>query len=286
MIIDVNSNRSRAVVDFTSPGFGKLVRLGRYNYNKTEMHLDNHVHKGMIEICYYDKGSQWFEVKNKRHLVKGGEVFIHYPDEVHGSGGYPEAKGTLYWLIMRVDPSEQINMPENATELLLRELLRLQRRHFKGGSSLKKLLEEIFTVIKSEDETSEIKQIRINLLVQSLLLKVIEYAKQKHADADNKRLQHVYQLVNHRLTEDISVSMLARESNLSESRFKNWFKELSGLTPMDYVQRKRVEYAVEQIKTGASISLKDLAYDLNFSSQQYFTTVIKKFTGKSPSELR
>ena len=88
------------------------------------------------------------------------------------------------------------------------------------------------------------------------------------------------------MTENMSIATLAKEANLSESRFKNWFKELSGFTPADYVQRKRVDYAVRKIKENPSVSLKDLAYDLNFSSQQYFTTVIKKFTGKSPRELR
>lgn len=286
MIIDVSKTKTRTIIDFTSSGFSKLVTLGKYNYNKSETLLDNHVHKDMIEICYYDKGSQWFEVRNKRYLVRGGEVFIHYPDEEHGSGKHPEAKGQLYWLIMQIEKSEHISIPQNSTGFLIRELLHIQRRHFKGGNILKKMLEEIFAAVRTENETNEIKHIRITLLVQSLLLKVIEFAKQKNIDTDNERLQKVYELVNARLTEDISVSMLAKETNLSESRFKNWFKELSGLTPMDYVQRKRVEYAVRQIKTGAFTSLKDMAYGLNFSSQQYFTTVIKKFTGKSPSELR
>jgi AraC-like DNA-binding protein len=35
-----------------------------------------------------------------------------------------------------------------------------------------------------------------------------------------------------------------------------------------------------------SIRCKDIAYDLNFSSYQYFTRVVMKFTGKSPKELR
>lgn len=148
------------------------------------------------------------------------------------------------------------------------------------------MLEEIFHAVKAKGETPHIKQIRITLLTQLLLLKLIEYANKKSNDTDNERIQKVYDLIGKRMTEKLSITTLAKEANLSESRFKNWFKELSGFTPVDFVQRKRVDYAIRKIKEDPSTSLKDLAYELNFSSQQYFTAVVKKFTGKSPKELR
>jgi len=73
-----------------------------------------------------------------------------------------------------------------------------------------------------------------------------------------------------RLTENISITSLAKESNLPESRFKNSFKEISGFIPVDYVQRERVDYAVRKIREDDGVSLKDVAYELNFSSQQFF----------------
>jgi len=286
MRIDVKSTKTRTIIDFTRIGFTELVVLGKYNYNRAETRLEDHVHADMIEICYYDKGSQWFAVNNKRYLVRGGDVFIHFPGEVHGSGGYPEAKGSLYWFIMKGAKTKALRSDQGNTSYLIRKLISMKRRHFRGGNTIKKMLEEIFNAVKAKEETAHVKQIRITLLSQLLLLKLIEYANKKSNDTDNERLQKVYDLIDKRMTENMSIATLAKEANLSESRFKNWFKELSGFTPVDFVQRKRVEYAIQRIKENPSISMKDLAYDLNFSSQQYFTTVVKKFTGKTPKELR
>jgi AraC-like DNA-binding protein len=205
---------------------------------------------------------------------------------MHGSGGFPEAKGCLYWFILKASAKNVSPTGEAYTAYLVRQLIKQKRRHFRGGLILKKMLEEIFSAAARKGETPKINEIRIALLTQLFLLKVMEYAGKKTTDTDNERLQKVNSLIASQLTENITIAELAKEANLSESRFKNWFKEISGFTPVDYVQRERVEYAVRKIKEDEGVSLKELAYELNFSSQQYFSTVVKKFTGKSPRELR
>lgn len=286
MQIDIKSTKTRTIIDFSKAGIEDLVVLGKYNYNRAEKNLEDHVHAGMIEICYYDKGSQWFGVDNSRYLVKGGDIFIHFPGEIHGSGEYPESKGCLYWFIIKCPGDRRIVARPAHTGYLVRELTEMNRRHFRGGNAVKKILEEIFKAMKEKGQREPIRNIRITLLAQLFLLTVIEFAGKKRNETDNERLRKVYDLIDRKITEDITIAMLAREAYLSESRFKNWFKEVSGFTPVDYVQRKRVDYAVRKIKEYPDISFRDLAYDLNFSSQQYFTTVVRKFTGKSPKEFR
>src|SRR2546428_920670 len=142
MQLDTNSTFNRRIIDFSGYGYKDLQVLGRYNYNRSQDKLSSHVHEGMIEICYYDKGIQYFEVSGKQYLVKGGEVFIHFPDEVHGSGGHSEGKGTLYWLIIKINKTNQDNL-----YVLCNQLIEKNRRHFKGGKELKKKLEDIYAAI-------------------------------------------------------------------------------------------------------------------------------------------
>lgn len=283
MRVQVNNARTRTIIDFEKSGFKELVALGKYNYNKAEHILENHVHEEMVEICYSDKGTQWFAVQDQRYLVRGGDIFIHYPNELHGSGGYPEEKGSLYWFILKVPSAKGKYTP---TGYLIKELLQIKRRHFRGDSNIKKMLEEIFKTSKLKNESDEMIHIKTTLLTQVFLLQVLELAKQRTNKTDNERLQKIFDLISDKLTEDITVKTLAQAVNLSESRFKNWFREMSGFTPLDYVQRKRVEYGVHRIKTAPAVNFRDLAFELGFSSQQYFTTVVKKFTGKTPSEIR
>ena len=134
MALDIKSTTNRKIIDFRSLGFNDLQVLGKYSYNKTEEKLDEHSHPDMIEICYCDKGSQYFVVNGKQSLVKGGEVFIHFPGEIHGSGDHPENKGLLYWMI--------IGLTANHTHVvsLCDFLISRGKRHFKASRSIKKIL--------------------------------------------------------------------------------------------------------------------------------------------------
>lgn len=280
MQLDIRSTRNRHFIDFRKYGFTDLQVLGKYNYNKSETKLPNHRHKGMIEICYYDKGSQYFEVNGKQYLIKGGEVFIHFPNELHGSGGYPEEKGLLYWIIIKTEEGDN-----NTFSFLCNYLIEKKRRHFKGGKEIKKFLEELF-LIHNKEESLPIKKARIYLMAQTFILKLIDDMETERQDTDHQRLHKVLTYIDRNILDKISISTLANEINLSESRFKNLFKELTGFTPGDYVQRKKIEIALDKIKNDPNISITKLAYELNFSSPQYFSTVIKKYMGTSPSSMR
>jgi AraC-like DNA-binding protein len=280
MKLDVKSTRNRKIIDLRKYDFSDLQVLGKYNYQKSEGKLKDHKHEGMIEICYYDKGSQYFVVNREQYLVKGGEAFIHFPHEIHGSGNHLEMKGTLYWLIIKLDKNEL-----NHTTILCNHLIQKGIRHFKVGKDLKKWLEDIF-IIHDSAEPSPLKKVRINLMIQAFILRLIDYAANQRQDTAHERLNKVLYFIEKNLTQHISMRDLAAELNISESRFKIVFKELMGFTPGDYIQRRKVDIAIDKIKDSPGISLTDLAYDLNFSSPQYFSTVIRKYTGESPSSIK
>lgn len=287
MKLDIKSTGNRKIIDFRKAGFARIVVLGKYNYTRAEKSLVDHTHENMIEICYLNKGSQRFHVNKKHYLIKGGDVFINFPGETHGTGEYPEEKGLLYWLIIRVSNEKEIQSKGKLDGLayLCSELIKKNIRHFRGVNELQHLLEEIFTAFQKGKDLA-MKRIRVSILVQTFLLKLLECIDKGDFHTHNDRFIKVLNYIDQNIANTISVTALADEMNLSESRFKSLFKELTGFTPGDYVQRKRVELAMKRIQENPTISITDLAYELNFSSPQYFSNVVKKYTGMPPHCLK
>lgn len=283
MQIDVMATATRKIIDFRKAGFERLVVLGKYNYIKVEKKLPEHIHEDMVEICYCNKGSQWFTVNGNPYLVRGGDVFIHFPGELHGSGEYPEDKGSLYWLIVRHDsePDARNKAIPEALSYLCDQLITRHKRHFRGNNRIQRLLEDIF-IAYAQKRDKVIRHIRINLLVQAFLLELLDCINNGKDNTDNDRLKKIFQYIDANITQPISIATLAAELCLSESRFKSLFKELTGFTPGDYIQRRRIECALERMDNEPGITASQLAYELNFSSPQYFSTVMKKYTGRSP----
>lgn len=280
MELDVVSTLNRKIVDFRKLGVDDLTVLGKYNYTKTEKQLLEHRHDQMLEICYCDKGSQFFEVGNQQFLVKGGEVFLHYPGEMHGSGNHPESKGVLYWLIIDLNDDSTNNLV-----WLCNNLIAKKTRHFKASGKIKKDLEDLFSAYDS-NENIELKSIRLHAIAANLLLSLLDSVDLVSEGFDRQRMKAVIDYIDDNLTENITVTELARQINLSESRFKGLFKELSGFTPADYIQREKVRAALRLLEENPHMPFRELAYQFNFSSPQHFSTVIKKYTGQSPSAFK
>ena len=196
----------------------------------------------MIEICYYDKGSQYLEVNGRQYHVQGGDVFIHFPGEIHGTGMHPESKGVLYWMIINIDESNTNNITR-----LCRMLYEKGERHFKGDSRIRKLLDDIFSV-HERDEVNWLKMTRLYNYTESFLLSLIDCLhSQRQNVEDHARLDKIINFIRQNIKGNITISSLAKEVNLSESRFKNLFKELTGFTPNDYIQREKVNLALKAL---------------------------------------
>ncbi|MDR0671739.1 MAG: AraC family transcriptional regulator [Oscillospiraceae bacterium] len=82
--------------------------------------------------------------------------------------------------------------------------------------------------------------------------------------------------------ESISMRELAQAAHLSESRFKQKFKEQIGATPREYVNRMKVEISKDRLLAAGSVT--EVAFELGFTSSNYFSVIFKRFTGLSPSE--
>lgn len=83
--------------------------------------------------------------------------------------------------------------------------------------------------------------------------------------------------------EDFAMYELAAVAQLSASRFHERFLQEVGFTPAEYRSPLRVTRAKRLLREGKR-SVTDIAFDLGFSSSQYFATVFRNHSGLTPRE--
>lgn len=282
---DSISTTERTIIDFGRFNITDVHRLGRYTYKHAHESLPAHIHDGMMEICFCEKGLQVYEVNGRTYHIKGGDVFITFPGELHGTAQHPEEKGVLYWLIVKVtDANTFLDYKKDDAHAFIKALRDLPSRHFKGGTAMKKMLDDIFTLYHTPQRA--IHRVQILSQLTNFLLAIVQQSQNSAALHPSNRRVELSTYIANNLYQDLSVEMLAKRMNFSDSHFKSWFKKEFGVPPADYVLRLRIEEAKKLLQNNREHTVTETAYKLNFSSSQYFATVFKKYTGNTPREYR
>lgn len=91
--------------------------------------------------------------------------------------------------------------------------------------------------------------------------------------------------ISEHLSEEISLSLVARAAAMSLFYFCKVFKRETGLTFTEYLARLRVE-SVKQMLLNPHKRISEAAYDSGFQSLSQFNRVFRHFVGESPSDYR
>lgn len=87
------------------------------------------------------------------------------------------------------------------------------------------------------------------------------------------------------LLQKIAVKDIAQELHLSNSYISHHFKEKTGMNLTDYICTQKIKEAQFLLET-TELPLSMIAERLAFSSQQYFQSIFKKYTGMTPLEYQ
>ncbi len=275
----------RRVLDLRPLGCAEIPMLGRYCYTQARPDLPLHRHQGGLEVCYLERGSQIFEVDRQPYHLRGGDLFVTFPDEPHSTGGNPSEPGVLYWLNVRLPKSNGhlLGLPRDESASLVDGLCHLPHRCFRATPHTKPAFNDLFELY-DHPEISQHKT-RLRQAVIRLLLETIDGAAQRARTTCSHRMAEVVGFIRGAVAEDFRLEDLAHRVHLSLSHFKRQFKIETGATPRQFILRTKIDAARRLLRTTDN-SVSQIALDLGFVSSQYFATVFKRITGLTPREYR
>jgi len=86
-------------------------------------------------------------------------------------------------------------------------------------------------------------------------------------------------------SENLTSEDICRHLGISESHFRRVFKIETGIKPMEYLNKYRIEVAKRLLQSG-DYRIQDVYEMVGFTTSQYFSTVFKKYTGISPGQFQ
>jgi AraC family transcriptional regulator len=97
------------------------------------------------------------------------------------------------------------------------------------------------------------------------------------------QVTRVAEYVQANIEQPIRVAELAKLVGLSDGYFHRAFRASTGVTPLDFVNERRIRRAIELLNASERPSVIDVAFRVGFTSPQYFARVFRFRTGMNPS---
>lgn len=98
-------------------------------------------------------------------------------------------------------------------------------------------------------------------------------------------IEGMIQFMEQHFGQKMTITELSKQSNMSESHFMRIFKRETGLSPMDYLIRIRIEKAKKLLRIGKK-NMTEVSQLCGFGSPSHFSSSFAKHTGVSPTEYQ
>ena len=104
-------------------------------------------------------------------------------------------------------------------------------------------------------------------------------------DHEDEPIKKAQQYMESNVGEKISVDQLAGLFLIGRRNFERRFKKATSNTPVEYLQRVKMEAAKKSLESGRE-NINEVMYAVGYSDSKAFRTTFKKITGLSPLEYR
>lgn len=248
-------------------------------------------HHTECELSTIISGCGTYSLENKEYDVKKGDVILFGSDETHC---LTEISTDERFDLLNIQFEPRILWTNTEFHGNLMQIFLERNKNFENrinrnnptSNALKRLIFEI------EDEMANDRFNR-SFIVQSKLFEILtliirdyDYVSPRETNsAVLSQLRLTLEYIDENLSEPLTLDELSKKATMNKTYFCTVFKRYNGISPWEYISIKRVEKAIELIKT-TSLTKLEIAGQCGFNSASNFYKIFGEVTGKTPSDYK
>ena len=230
-----------------------------------------------------------YHVENNQYELHPGSLILVRPGETH----WPEIPGDprnieriVLWLNPEFISSLSIFLPRTLGALSAN----LQEEHLivPEQNTYQIILSLLYSLLYEKNRADADSQYLCHLILSQLLIHISRVLNQRSRPPEKPEIRYqeimrVHEYINAHFRESLSVNGLAQMFFMDRNTMTRQFKRIVGMTPGDYIRRKRLESAHQLIRQGYSV--QHAGFSSGFSDYSAFYRAFRRQYGLSPGEL-
>lgn len=262
-------------------------------YHAKKMKLHSH-HE--LELSAVLKGSALYHIDDRVYDLKQGDIILLNNTEMHGLELTKDEE--FCHCVIHFDPSFIWNSLSNDLDYNFLLVFFERGSHFSNRldrdnpatARIFRLIQEMRQEFLSQRICYEL---LIKIKLQTIFAEIIrnyDYIDRNKAgkplpEEDIQRLNITISYINAHLSGELRLNELAALMHVSPAYFSTLFKKFNGVSPVEYIVHKRVQRAVEMIRT-TSLNMTEVAMACGFNNGTNFYKAFHKVTGRTPASYR
>ena len=233
-------------------------------------HMPSMHYHASYEMYYLDSGTREYFVEDKFFSVTAGSFVLIPPSTFHRTGGSYARRiliGFTYDFLTKTYTSEAI---DDMLKCFSKTLISPPEKALNRCKSLLNILNEC----ENERESA--------IYLGNLLC---ELSKCHEESSYNEQMSAFIEYINTHFAEIESIEQIAEHFFISKYHLCRIFKNMMGITVIDYLTNIKIKNACEYLAT-TNKSVQEISGLCGFNSVAYFSNVFKKHTLLSPNEYR
>lgn len=247
-------------------------------------------HHAECELSTILSGGGIYTVGQKEYPFSAGDVFLFGGDEVHCLTDISD-----HFLILNIQFKPRLLWSDSDAFSVLRVFFARNSRfenRLGRGACTEEIRQNIILLHKELSERREGFALMVKYLLFSALLTIVrEYdyidpnEEYTYLKSTIKSMRAALDYIEDHFSDAaLSLGDIAACAAMSPTYFSSVFKKMNAISPWEYVTVRRVEKAVELLKT-TDLTKLDIAQRCGFSSSSNFYKAFARITGKTPSQL-
>jgi AraC family L-rhamnose operon regulatory protein RhaS len=252
-----------------------------------------------IELTYLARGKLAFGVGDAAYRLSRGALTVTRPWQRHHVGNPNVGASRLHWLILDVGmrrpnqpwrwPSWIVMTPDDLA-MLTRLLRHCERAVWRGDADIERCFEKLGEAVAGDDNGSSVSRLKLYINELLMCLKEMLQRQEPKLDTSLSSSQRTVQLFLDSLAEQAgeewTLERMAEQCGLGRSRFTHYCRELTNMAPLEYLTQCRLRLAERMLLQERQKNVTEIALAAGFNSSQYFATVFKRYSARTPREFR
>jgi transcriptional regulator GlxA family with amidase domain len=127
---------------------------------------------------------------------------------------------------------------------------------------------------------SKVSEIDIDRMDQSQF--IVFSGQKEHSDDAVKEAQ---KYIEKNFESNLNINDIASMVNVSARSFLRRFKKATSNTPLEYIQRVKIEAAKKKLEV-STLSVQEVMFEVGYNDDKAFRNTFRKYSGLSPLEYR